>query len=475
MQPVAHDQEIENRLQNILEATQWYQSPQVRVDEGVLFLSGTADTIESKDWATRLGHNTQDVVAVINKMNVAEPEIWNFRPALGSWREMWASFIRSIPYFAVALGTLVATFGLTIVGHRLAHLVFRRRVAVPLLREVIAKSVALAIVLFGLYIVLRVSGLTRLALTVVGGTGILGLVIGIAFRDITENFLASILLSIQRPFRVGDLVEIVGVRGFVDRLTIRTTVLMTMDGNQVQIPNATVYKNTIRNFTSNPKHREDFAVGVGYDAPLAEAQSAALAVLDQHPAILKEPEPWVLAESFGESTINLRVYYWLDLTEHNALKVRSSVIRLVKTAFEAAGIPVPDTAREVLFPKEVPIRLLDGARDADSNGKPRSATRSPAGKTSQAGARRPPRNPSPPRPKAAWQPRPSNLKSSPAIPTRPTPKPTCWTATTRSPTPSTKPARRSIPTVPLVARPPDLIQRSAIDQPWASTLALARL
>ena len=135
----------------------------------------------------------------------------------------------------------------------------------------------------------------------VGGTGLIGLAVGIAFRDITENFLASIFLSMQRPFETGDLVEISGVTGYVQQLNMRTTILMTLDGNLVQIPNATVYKSTLRNFTTNCNRREDFVVGIGYDDSINEAQDIALSVLVNHPAVLKDPEPSVLADSLGTS------------------------------------------------------------------------------------------------------------------------------------------------------------------------------
>ena len=122
-----------------------------------------------------------------------------------------------------------------------------------LLRNALAGCLGVLVFLAGTYIVLRVSGLTQLALTIVGGTGLVGLAVGIAFRDITENFLASIFLSIQRPFETADLVEIVGITGYVQQMNIRTTVLLTLDGNLVQVPNAAVYKSTIQNFTATPK------------------------------------------------------------------------------------------------------------------------------------------------------------------------------------------------------------------------------
>ena len=228
-----------------------------------------------------------------------------------------------------------------------------------LLLNVIARAAGVFVFLIGIYIVLRVAGLTQLALSVVGGTGLIGLAFGIAFRDITENFLASIFLSMQRPFQTGDLVEVAGVTGYVQQLNIRTTIVMTLDGNVVQIPNATVYKSNLRNFTTNSNRREDFVVGIGYDDSINEAQEIARKVLADHPAVLNDPEPSVLADSLGRSTVNLRVYFWLNGREHSWLKVRSSVIRLVKIAFQEHGISMPDESREVVFPHGVPVTMLE--------------------------------------------------------------------------------------------------------------------
>jgi small-conductance mechanosensitive channel len=141
-------------------------------------------------------------------------------------------------------------------------------------------------------------------------------------------------------------------------LTIRATVLMTPDGNHVQIPNATVYKNSIHNYTSNPNRRADFTVGIGYDDDLLAAQEVVLKILAEHPAVLKDPEPLVLVENLNKATVDLRIYFWLDGRQHSLLKVKSSVIRLVKRGFQEAGISMPDEAREVIFPQAVAVRLI---------------------------------------------------------------------------------------------------------------------
>jgi small-conductance mechanosensitive channel len=368
--PLARDDEIRARLERILAATGWFDRPQVTVDEGVVFLEGTADTDEYRQWAGKLATSTQDVVAVVNKMDVAQPVVWDVRPAFEGLRDLWRGLLGFLPYLGFGMLILLATFAAARLTRNLSRRVFARSVEVPLLREVVARALALVVFLIGLYIVLRVSGLTRLALTVVGGTGLIGLVIGIAFRDIAENFLASILLSVQRPFRSGDVVEIADVYGVVERLNVRTTIIMTFDGNHAQIPNSTVYKSVIRNYTSNPARRDDFVIGVGYEASIGQAQELALDILAQHPAVLGDPEPWVLVDRLGAATVDMRVYYWIDGTRHAPPKVRSSVIRLVKQAFEQAGIAMPDSAREVLFPRGVPIRIVEDTRNGQDGAGP---------------------------------------------------------------------------------------------------------
>jgi small conductance mechanosensitive channel len=391
--PVARDEEIRHRLQRVLEATGWFTAPQVRVNEGVVFLTGEAKTAELQKWAGDLARNTQDVVAVVNHMSVAVPSIWDFSPAWGGLLALWRDFIHSLPFLGFALVILAFSVGAGLLATRGARSFLRHRIRAKLLRNVVAIAAGALIFLIGTYIVLRVSGLTQLALTVVGGTGLLGLTLGIAFRDITENFLASIFLSIQRPFETGDLVEISGETGYVQQLNVRTTILMTLDGNLVQIPNATVYKNNLRNYTTNANRRIDFAVGIGYDDSIGEAQEIALRVLTEHPAVLENPAPFVLADSLGSATVNLRVYFWINGREHSWLKVRSSLIRLVKRAFQKDGISMPDEAREVVFPQGIPLVRSDSGgveaktsprqnlpvREADT-----AATKAEAGLSSEA-------------------------------------------------------------------------------------------
>jgi small conductance mechanosensitive channel len=363
---VTPDEGIAARLQGILEATGWFDRVSVSVDSGVVFLRGRVREEAQREWAGNLARNTEGVVAVVNNLALVEVSPWDLSPTLDKLRQLAASAFRVLPLALLSLALLWLSWWVARAVFRGMQSLLGRRLTSNLLRDVLSRAVSVVAFVLGAYAVLQVAGLTGLAVTLVGGTGLLGLAIGFAFRDIAENFLASILISIQRPFAMGDFIEINGHRGFVQRVNTRATLIMTRDGNHVQIPNAIIYKNEIINYTANPRTRQEFLVGIGYDDSIPEAQSVVLAVLRDHPAVLQEPEPLVLVEELSASTVNLRVSFWIDIETFDPLKVRSAVIRKTKSALDQAGISMPDEAREVVFPGGVPIEVHDASTPEDS-------------------------------------------------------------------------------------------------------------
>lgn len=359
VESVTDDTKIAERLNQIFVATGWFYHVNVEVKEGIAFLNGQADNVEHREWATKLAQKTQDVVAVVNRMEIQSKGLLDFSPAFEELKGLGAEFVRSLPLIIAGLIMLIATWFAAKLTSMLSSSLFKVRLKSYVLADIASKTLATLVFLFGLYLVMRVSGLTRLALTILGSTGLLGLVIGFAFRDIAENFLASILISLQHPFAKNDLIEVAGIEGYVQNVNTRSTLLMTLEGNYVQIPNATIYKEKITNFTANPKTRFEFVIGVGYDNVIEEAQSLALEVLQDHPAVVDDPESLILVHELTSSTVNLRVIFWIDILKYSRLKVRSSVIRLVMEAFEDAGISMPDEAREIIFPQGVPIRQIE--------------------------------------------------------------------------------------------------------------------
>lgn len=366
IKPTARDYEIKERLEAILSATGWFKAPKVQVKEGVVFLEGSAKTEEFKNWAGNLARNTQDVSAVVNKIQIMIPSVWDFEPMIIGLKELWHDLIKLLPFLVFGIFILLLTWLFAKFVVKITKNLLKYRVPSSLLKDVIAHSVAFCVFLFGLYIIFKIMGLTTVALTIIGGTGVLGIILGIAFRDITENLLASIFLSIHHPFRNGDLVNIIGIEGYVQRLTIRSTVLLTLDGIHFQIPNATVYKSSITNYTINPIRRESFTIVVGYNEDIPKAQEIALKVLREHPSILDDPEPLVLVDKVEKATVHLSIYFWFNGNEHSWLKMRSSVIRLVKRSFQVEKIVMPGDVYEIVLPTDIRVNLTETKKNKES-------------------------------------------------------------------------------------------------------------
>lgn len=360
VEPTAADSKIAERLHRILRSTGWFTAPTATVRDGVVTLDGKTETIEHQTWAGELAEKTEGTVAVVNRIEVESDVGSTFGRAGEEAARLYRQVVQSWPLLALAVFILVVTWLVARLVSLLARKFFSSRIEAPLLLNVVARAFAIPIFLLGLYFVLQAAGLTRLALTVLGGTGLAGIIVGFAFRDIAENFLASILLSVRNPFRAGDLIEVAGHTGIVQNLNTRSSVLLTLDGNHVQIPNATVYKSTIKNYSSIPSRRAEFNVGIGYDSSTAKAQSLIAQVLRGHPAVLDQPEPLVLVKELGDATVNLQIYYWFDSTTYAPDKINSALLRLAKNALLNGGIELPDPAREVVFPKGVPIVQTEG-------------------------------------------------------------------------------------------------------------------
>lgn len=349
------DQAIADRLASILESTGWFQDVRVGVRQGVVTLDGVSDTAEHRSWAVSLAENTEGTVAVVNRMELGADFATTFDRAGAELDRLSRRVGQSLPLVVLAVAIAAFAWLLAALVAAVAQRLLAQRIPSPLLRSVVVRVISIPVLLLGIYFVLQVAGLTRLAVTVLGGTGLIGIIVGFAFRDIAENFLASLLLSVRNPFSTGDLIEVAGQTGIVQNLNTRSTVLLTLDGNHVQIPNATVFKSTIKNYSSTPTRRAEFTVGIGYDSSVAKAQLLISEILADHPAVLDRPEPLVLVDQLGDATVNLKVSYWFDSKTYSPAKANSALLRLTKGTLLKAGIEMPDPAREVVFPKGVPL------------------------------------------------------------------------------------------------------------------------
>jgi small-conductance mechanosensitive channel len=168
-------------------------------------------------------------------------------------------------------------------------------------------------------------------------------------RDTIENYVASLLLSLRQPFRANDWVQIDTYEGRVIRLTSRATVLMTLDGNHLRIPNGQVFKAVIVNFTRNPQRRFHFDLGVDADDDARAARQLGRDTLAGLEFVLSDPPPEARIIEVGDSNVVIRFLGWVDQRDTDWWKAQSQAIPAVKGALEDAGFGLPEPIYRLRF------------------------------------------------------------------------------------------------------------------------------
>lgn len=176
---------------------------------------------------------------------------------------------------------------------------------------------------------------------ILGALGIVGIALAFAFQDILENFVAGIILQVQRPFTSGDEILTVDHEGTITAVDARTITLRTPDGETVRIPSAEVLKNPIVNHSQYGQRRTTVDVGVAYDTDLDHAVITAMAAVEDADGVLGQPQPEVLVRGFGASSIDLAVRYWHEPSIADQWNTRNAVTKAIATAFEHQGINIP--------------------------------------------------------------------------------------------------------------------------------------
>lgn len=359
--PAPTDAELQAQVRDLLKAIEGLENAQVSVKAGVVILEGEAGTTALVERAGELASKVGGVRAVENNLERPREVGKRLAPVWQRLRSMADEALSALPLFGIALLLVIAAWLLAKLVGRWSWLyrrISRNRFAQDIARQLLRA----AIVVGGIILALEVLDATALVGAVLGTAGIVGLAIGFAFRDLFENYLASILLSVRQPFQPGDHVVIGEHEGKVLRLSTRATVLRTLDGNHLRLLNAEVYKSAILNYTTNPKRRFDFAVGLGTDVELTAARKLGLATLSAMDGIVDEPPPNAIVEELGDSSVLLRLYAWVDQREADFQKTRGEAIRLVKQAFEAHEFDMPEPIQRVRIERVQPGGTPAGVR-----------------------------------------------------------------------------------------------------------------
>ncbi len=268
----------------------------------------------------------------------------------------------------IGLGILIIIIGL-LLGTWIGNL-FRRRIARktndPLMSKFLGRSIKIVFILIAIMIGLNAAGLGAIAAGILTAAGASAVVLGFAFKDIGENFISGVILSFSRPFDVDDTVLIGDIFGKVKTLEFRYTKLKTFDGRDVYIPNSDVLTKPVMNYTEDGFFRWDFIIGIAYEDNIEGAKKTVLEALRREPSVMEdeEHENFVVENELATSTVNLKVYFWVDTKDfrRQALITKGNVVRNVKEALEDAGFYLPADIQEIKLyggEKEFTVRLAN--------------------------------------------------------------------------------------------------------------------
>ena len=373
-----NDAAIARRLRGILAQLPAFEDVSIDVSEGVVVLSGTVPDDADKARAEEIAARISGVVTIENQLE-RDLSVDQAGGAIDSLASRLADLRAMAPLAGVALlvAVAIAAFGYLLAG--LTGL-WRRIAPNPFLADLIASALRFVFVILGLVIALDMLGAGALLGAVLGGAGVIGIALGFAMRDTIENYVASLMLSLRQPFRANDHVVIDDLEGRVIRLTSRATVLMTLEGNHLRIPNGQVFKAVIVNYTRNPQRRFEFQLGIDADDDPDAARKVGREALAALPFVLAEPAPEVRTVEVGDSNILLAFLAWVDQSDTDWHKAKSRAIGAVKKAVEDAGFAIPEPIYRLRFDSRtdpLPMSQVGEGKPAPRPAAPKPASPAP--------------------------------------------------------------------------------------------------
>jgi small conductance mechanosensitive channel len=206
-----------------------------------------------------------------------------------------------------------------------------------LLRRMVRLVVRNMILFLGVLIALAQVGISLGPL--LAGLGVVGFIVGFALQDTLSNFAAGMLILIYRPFDVGDFVEVSGVSGTVNHMSLVNTTILTLDNQTIVVPNSKIWGDVIKNVTAQTMRRIDMVFGISYSDDIPKTEKILQEILESHEAVLDDPAPMVRVQELGDSSVNFAVRPWVETEDY--FETYWSITRAVKMRFDEEGISIP--------------------------------------------------------------------------------------------------------------------------------------
>ncbi|MCX6807483.1 MAG: mechanosensitive ion channel [Patescibacteria group bacterium] len=251
-----------------------------------------------------------------------------------------------IPYFFAAIIVMMVAYFIAKYARRATEKALMRTSQNPGSMDLIGKSAQGGVLVIGLVVSLEIMNID-LSLIL----GAFGFGIGFALKDIIANYLAGILILVQEPFKVDEIIEVNGTIGKVQAIEARNIIMRNLNGQRVIVSNTDIFNSQIKNYTHHPERRVTIKLGVDYSSDLPKVMNVLKIMLDDNTLILRKPAPKVIFTNFADSAIRLEIRFWVSILD-NWVRVKSNMITQIKHEFDKNGILIP-------FPTQI-IRTANG-------------------------------------------------------------------------------------------------------------------
>ncbi|MBF7073417.1 mechanosensitive ion channel [Glaciecola sp. MH2013] len=270
-----------------------------------------------------------------------------------SWIE---AAIKHLPNMVVALIIVMIFAVIARIASRIVSNILHRLFESKQIADLLSAIFKVIVFIAGVFIALEFLGLTGTVTSLLAGAGIIGLAIGFAFQDMTENLIAGIAMGIRKPFQIDDVVKANGVFGTVKAINLRNTIVETFHGQLEIVPNKILFRNIVTNFSTLGRRRIEIPVGISYADDVMQAEQVIVDAINEQPFVIDHDETAVYAESFGDSSVNLLVWFWIDYPgEPGFMEARHGAVHTIHQALAQNDILIP-----------FPIRTLDfGAKGGE--------------------------------------------------------------------------------------------------------------
>ncbi len=264
---------------------------------------------------------------------------------------------RSVTFGKVTLALLIVGVGIWISGFvsRLTESLIVRRLKIEANQARLIRRWLRALLVVCLVMLSLVS--VKIPLTVFAfAGGALAIGLGFGTQTILKNFVSGLILLFERPFRVGDVLEVGGQRGTVTQIGLRASVLQLWDGTETLIPNSSLLESNVSNWTYTSRYvRFSVTVGVAYGSDIRRVIQLLGEVAERHGLVEKEPKPQALFMDFADSALAFELRFWLDVIRANSSQVRSDVRQMIAVTLAENNIVIAFPQRDIHFDTARPI------------------------------------------------------------------------------------------------------------------------